>query len=136
MVRNIVRDVLFLAQKSTPAGKEDAEVIKDLRDTLAANRESCVGMAANMIGVSKRIIIFSTELGDIVMINPQIVSKNASYDTEEGCLSLVGVRKVKRFKNISVRYLDESFTARKGNFSGFTAQIIQHECDHLDGIII
>jgi peptide deformylase len=136
MVRPIVKDVVFLAQKSTPATKLDAQIITDLRDTLQANREHCIGMAANMIGFSKRIIIVSAELGDMVMINPVIASKNGRYDTEEGCLSLVGTRKTMRFESITVRYLDENFIARKGKFCGLTAQIIQHECDHLDGIII
>jgi len=136
MVRPIVKDVVFLAQKSTPATKLDAQIITDLRDTLQANREHCIGMAANMIGFSKRIIIVSAELGDMVMINPVIASKNGRYDTEEGCLSLVGTRKTQRFESITVRYLDENFIARKGKFCGLTAQIIQHECDHLDGIII
>lgn len=136
MIRPIVKDVLLLARKSTPAGKEDMQIITDLRDTLQANREHCIGMAANMIGSLKRIIIVSTELGDMVMINPVIASRNGKYETEEGCLSLVGTRKTQRFECITVRYLDENFTARKGRFSGLTAQIIQHECDHLDGIII
>lgn len=136
MVRPIVMDVVFLAQKSSPATKLDAQIITDLRDTLQANREHCIGMAANMIGFSKRIIIVSAELGDMVMINPVIASKNGRYDTEEGCLSLVGTRKTLRFESITVRYLDENFIARKGKFCGLTAQIIQHECDHLDGIII
>ncbi|MBQ1904676.1 MAG: peptide deformylase [Ruminococcus sp.] len=136
MVRPIVKDVVFLAQKSTPATKLDAQIITDLRDTLQANREHCIGMAANMIGFSKRIIIVSAELGDMVMINPVIASKNGRYETEEGCLSLVGTRKTQRFESITVRYLDENFIARKGKFCGLTAQIIQHECDHLDGIII
>lgn len=136
MIKPIVRDVLFLARKSTPATKEDIQTITDLRDTLQANREQCIGMAANMIGVLKRIIIVSAELGDIVMINPVIASKNGRYETEEGCLSLVGARTTQRFETITVRYLDENFTARKGKFTGLTAQIIQHECDHLDGIII
>lgn len=136
MVRPIVKDVVFLAQKSAPATKLDAQIITDLRDTLQANREHCIGMAANMIGFSKRIIIVSAELGDMVMINPVIASKNGRYETEEGCLSLVGTRKTQRFESITVRYLDENFIARKGKFCGLTAQIIQHECDHLDGIII
>ena len=136
MVRPIVKDVVFLAQKSAPATKLDAQIITDLRDTLQANCEHCIGMAANMIGYSKRIIIVSAELGDMVMINPVIASKNGRYDTEEGCLSLVGTRKTQRFESITVRYLDENFIARKGKFCGLTAQIIQHECDHLDGIII
>ena len=136
MIRPIVKDVLLLARKSTPAGKEDMQIITDLRDTLQANREHCIGMAANMIGSLKRIIIVSTELGDMVMINPVIASRNGKYETEEGCLSLVGTRKTQRFESITVRYLDENFTARKGRFSGLTAQIIQHECAHLDGITI
>ena len=136
MVRPIIKDVIFLARKSVPAAKDDICVINDLRDTLAANREHCIGMAANMIGVSKRIIIVSTELGDIVMVNPQIISKSGKYETQEGCLSLVGVRNVTRFYNIEVRYNDDKFIAHKGKFSGLTAQIIQHECDHLEGIII
>ena len=136
MIRPIVKDVLLLARKSTPAGKEDMQIITDLRDTLQANREHCIGMAANMIGSLKRIIIVSTELGDMVMINPVIASRNGKYETEEGCLSLVETRKKQRFESITVRYLDENFTARKGRVSGLPAQIIQHECDHLDGIII
>lgn len=136
MVKQIVRDIIFLSRKSTPADKGDTQIIQDLRDTLAANRERCIGMAANMIGCSKRIIIVAAPDGDIVMVNPVIVSKNGRYMTEEGCLSLGGVRPAVRFENIQVRYLDEDFTARKGRFSGLTAQIIQHECDHLEGIII
>ena len=136
MVREIVRDVIFLSRKSEPATKEDAGVVADLKDTLAAHRDGCVGMAANMIGVSKRIIIFSVEGGDVVMINPVISAKMGRYETQEGCLSLDGERMAVRFEKIEVRYLDENFCARKGKFSGFTAQIIQHECDHLDGIII
>ena len=136
MVKPIVKDVLFLGRKSEKADKNDTQVITDLRDTLAANREGCIGMAANMIGYSKRIIIAASELGDIVMVNPVIVSRSGRYETEEGCLSLVGVRKTNRFTNIEVRYLDEKFTARKGKFSGLIAQVIQHECDHLEGILI
>ena len=136
MVREIVRDVIFLSRKSEPATKDDAGVVADLKDTLAAHRDGCVGMAANMIGVSKRIIIFTGEDGDVVMINPVISAKMGRYETQEGCLSLDGERMAVRFEKIEVRYLDENFCARKGKFSGFTAQIIQHECDHLDGIII
>lgn len=136
MVREIVRDVIFLSRKSEPATKEDAGVVADLKDTLAAHRDGCVGMAANMIGVSKRIIIFTGDDGDVVMINPVISAKMGRYETQEGCLSLDGERMAVRFEKIEVRYLDENFCARKGKFSGFTAQIIQHECDHLDGIII
>ena len=136
MVREIVRDVIFLSRKSEPATKEDAGVVADLKDTLAAHRDGCVGMAANMIGVSKRIIIFTGDDGDVVMINPVISAKMGRYETQEGCLSLDGERMAVRFEKIEVRYLDENFCARKGKYSGFTAQIIQHECDHLEGIII
>jgi len=136
MVREIVRDVIFLSRKSEPADRGDVDVVADLKDTLAAHRDGCVGMAANMIGVSKRIIIFSGDDGDVVMINPVISAKMGRYETQEGCLSLDGERMAVRFEKIEVRYLDENFCARKGKFSGFTAQIIQHECDHLDGIII
>ena len=136
MVRPIVKDVVFLAQKSTPATKLDAQIITDLRDTLQANREHCIGMAANMIGFSKRIIIVSAELGDMVMINPVIASKNGRYDTEEGCLSLSGTRKTKRYQNIEVEYYDKSWVKQQQKFSGIIAQAIQHEIDHLEGIII
>ena len=136
MIRDIVRDVIFLSRKSEPATKEDAGVVADLKDTLAAHRDGCVGMAANMIGVSKRIIVFTGDDGDVVMINPVISAKMGRYETQEGCLSLDGERMAVRFEKIEVRYLDENFCARKGKFSGFTAQIIQHECDHLEGIII
>ena len=136
MVREIVRDVIFLSRKSEPADRGDVDVVADLKDTLAAHRDGCVGMAANMIGVSKRIIIFTGDDGDVVMINPVISAKMGRYETQEGCLSLDGERMAVRFEKIEVRYLDENFCARKGKFSGFTAQIIQHECDHLDGIII
>lgn len=136
MVKDIIRDVLFLGRRSTLAGKEDEAVIADLKDTLAANAERCVGMAANMIGVSKRIIIFDEGNGAQIMVNPVITSRSGKYETEEGCLSLTGTRKTVRYKNIEVRYLDESFKPCKGRFTGFTAQIIQHECDHLEGKII
>ncbi|MBO6140872.1 MAG: peptide deformylase [Ruminococcus sp.] len=136
MERQIVKDVLFLGRKSTLADKNDTDVITDLKDTLAANADRCVGMAANMIGKSKRIIIFDEGEGQTVMINPVITKRSGKYETEEGCLSLVGVRKTVRYKAIEVRYLDEDFKPKKGSFSGFTAQIIQHECDHLEGKII
>ena len=136
MIKPIMKDPIFLAQKSAEAGPEDAPIAADLLDTLRAHADGCVGMAANMIGVSKRIIIFSGEGGDVVMINPVISAKMGRYETQEGCLSLDGERMAVRFEKIEVRYLDENFCARKGKFSGFTAQIIQHECDHLDGIII
>jgi len=136
MVKPIVRDAFFLNQKSEEATKVDLPVAQDLEDTLKANRERCVGMAANMIGYRKRIIIVATGLADMVMINPVITKKSEPYDTEEGCLSLPGVRKTTRFQKITVRYLDKKFAEHTQSFSGYIAQIIQHECDHLEGILI
>lgn len=136
MVRPIVRDIMILGRKSSPATKMDMQVITDLKDTLAANHDRCVGMAANMIGFHKRIIIFSAMMGDIVMVNPVIVKKKGEYETEEGCLSLDGERSTKRYREIEVEYLDEGFKKQRGRFTDFIAQIIQHECDHLEGIII
>ncbi|MBR2303899.1 MAG: peptide deformylase [Ruminococcus sp.] len=136
MIKQIVKDTQFLGIKSEKATNKDRAVITDLKDTLRANRERCVGMAANMIGVSKRIIIFTEESGNTVMINPQIIKKQLPFETEEGCLSLTGERRTTRYMNITVEFLDESFRKQKRSYSGFTAQIIQHECDHLDGIII
>ena len=136
MVKQIVKDPFFLQQKSEPATEADKQVIVDLVDTLQANIDRCVGMAANMIGVNKRIIIFSSDIMDIVMVNPHITKKSDPYRTEESCLSLTGVRKTVRYDRIEVTWLDPDFKPRKGSFSGFTAQIIQHECDHLEGIII
>ena len=136
MVRNINKNVLLLGRKSEPASKLDSAVITDLKDTLKAHSGECVGMAANMIGEFKRIIIVSIGEIDMIMINPVICSKKLPFDTQEGCLSLEGVRTVKRFREINVEYLDEGFIKRKRKFSGFTAQIIQHEIDHCDGIII
>ena len=136
MVREIVHDVLFLKQKSTKADKNDMQIVTDLKDTLKANHDRCVGMAANMIGYNKRIIIFTAGIMDIVMINPVIVKKAQPYETEEGCLSLTGVRKTKRWEKITVEYQDTDFNKKRGDFTGFVAQIIQHECDHLEGIII
>lgn len=138
MVRNIVRDILFLKRKSVPAKncKEDLQTANDLLETLSANRERCVGMAANMIGENKNIIAVTVGFFNIVMFNPKIVSKSGEYETEEGCLSLDGVRKTKRFEEIEVEYLDMSFKKQHKKYSGFTAQIIQHEIDHLNGIII
>ena len=136
MIRSIVRDVFFLGQKSEAASKEDLAVGKDLRDTLQANRDRCVGMAANMIGIRKRIIIVSLGFTDTVMFNPVIVKKEGVFETEEGCLSLDGVRKTKRYKTIEVEYLDEEWKKRRQRFTGMPAQIIQHEVDHLNGIII
>ena len=136
MIRPVVRDVLFLSRKSEPAARQDTAVGRDLQDTLAANRERCVGMAANMIGVNKRIIICQSGPFTLVMVNPEITSRAGEYEAEEGCLSLPGVRQTKRYKKITVSYLDRAFRPRTGTFEGFTAQIIQHEIDHLDGILI
>ena len=136
MIRPIMKDVLFLSQKSEIATKDDIAVVNDLIDTLKANLEYCVGMAANMIGVKKRILVFT--IGDIIvpMINPVILKKENEYETEESCLSLIGFRKTKRYKTIEVEYLDKDFKKQKQIFNGFTAQIIQHEIDHFEGIII
>ena len=136
MVREIVHDVIFLKKKSIKADNNDVDIITDLRDTLKANHDRCVGMAANMIGFNKRIIIFTAGIMDIVMINPVIVKKAQPYETEEGCLSLTGVRKTKRWEKITVEYQDTDFNKKRGDFTGFVAQIIQHECDHLEGVII
>ena len=136
MVKNSVRDVLFLGQKSEPATKEDIQVAIDLQDTLKANRAGCVGLAANMIGVKKNIIIVNMGFVDLVMFNPVIVKKDTPYETEEGCLSLVGVRKTTRYENIEVEYYDMQWKKQRIKLSGWSAQICQHECDHLNGIII
>lgn len=136
MVRPIVKDVFFLGQKSEPAGKEDVDVIRDLEDTLQANAEHCVGMAANMIGVKKRIIIVDAGFMRLVMLNPEITKKEGAYEVEEGCLSLLGVRKTTRYEKIEVSYQDKNFQKKRQSFSGWTAQIIQHEIDHCNGIVI
>ena len=136
MIREIMKDPIFLAQKSVPATKEDLPVAQDLRDTLAAHREGCVGMAANMIGVAKRIIIFDNEGSDMVMFNPEIVKFSGPYRTEEGCLSLSGVRPTLRYRSIKVKYQNEGFSVRFKTFTDWTAQIIQHEIDHCDGRLI
>ena len=136
MIQKIVRDVFFLGQKSVPAQPEDTLVGKDLQDTLRANQDRCVGMAANMIGVRKRIIIVNMGIMNVVMYNPVIVRKDSPYETEEGCLSLEGVRKTTRYQNIEVEYFDTSWKKRRQKYSGWTAQIIPHEVDHLDGVII
>lgn len=136
MVKQIVRDTFFLSQKSVPATKADSQVITDLLDTLAANAEHCVGLAANMIGVSKRIIVVNAGLFNMAMVNPVIISKNRPYETEEGCLSLSGVRKATRYEEIEVEYLDARFEKQRRKFTGWTAQIIQHEVDHCEGILI
>ena len=136
MIRPVVKDILFLGQKSEPATKDDVAVIDDLVDTLRANLEYCVGMAANMIGVKKRILVFS--VGDIIayMVNPVILEKEDGYEAEESCLSLTGFRKTMRYETIEVEYFDRDFKKHKQTFIGFTAQIIQHEVDHFEGIII
>ena len=136
MIRQIVRDTFFLSQESEEATKADLPVAQDLEDTLKANRERCVGMAANMIGYRKKMIIVATGLADMVMINPVITEKSEPYDTEEGCLSLPGTRKTTRYNRITVRYLDKKFDEHIQRFSGYIAQIIQHECDHLTGKLI
>ena len=136
MVRPICKDIIFLSRKSAPATPEDISVGQDLLDTLAAHREGCVGMAANMIGVAKRVIAFDCGGSYLVMYNPEIIKKIRPYETEEGCLSLTGIRKTRRFETIKVRYENEQFLQRIKTFSGYTAQIIQHEIDHLDGILI
>ena len=136
MNRQIVHDPLFLALKSEPATEADKQVIADLLDTLRANLDRCVGMAANMIGVRKRIIVFCNGPLQMIMINPRITAKSGEYEAEEGCLSLAGTRKAKRWQKITVNYQDQAFRQRAGTFEGFTAQIIQHEMDHCDGILI
>jgi peptide deformylase len=136
MVKSIVKDVLFLGQKSETATPEDVAVVDDLLDTLKANAEHCVGLAANMIGIKKRIIVYSVGMIGMPMINPVIIKKSKPYETEEGCLSLAGVRKTTRFESIEVDYLDRNLKRQKQTFTGWTAQIIQHEIDHCDGIVI
>lgn len=136
MVKQIVRDVFFLSQKSEPAEKEDLQVGRDLMDTLNANRERCVGMAANMIGVRKNVIIVNMGMLDLVMFNPIILKKDTPYETEEGCLSLEGVRPTIRYQNIEVEYYDLTWKKQRMKMSGWSAQICQHEIDHLAGRII
>ena len=136
MIREIMKEESFLAQKAEPATLEDLPVAQDLLDTLEANKEHCVGMAANMIGVNKRIIVFDNEGTYMVMFNPEIIKQSGPYQAEEGCLSLEGTRPAKRWKSIKVRYQNEKFQERFKTFTGWTAQIIQHEVDHCEGIII
>lgn len=137
MVRELVHDPLFLGIKSNAATKQDAAVAQDLLETLTAHRETCVGMAANMIGKAVRIIAFSDNGKYTVMYNPEIISKAAPYETEEGCLSLLGEpRKTTRYKTIRVKFQDGSFQWKTKSYSGFTAQIIQHEIDHCNGVLI
>ena len=137
MVKELIHDPFLLARKSAPATKADLPVARDLLDTLLAHRESCVGMAANMIGVCVRIIVFDNEGTPMTMLNPEILRAEGEYETEEGCLSLLGgPRKTKRFQKIKVRYQTEAMQTRLKTFTGWTAQIIQHEIDHCDGILI
>ncbi len=136
MIKPIVKDVFFLGLQSEAATKQDLSVGQDLMDTLRANQDRCVGMAANMIGVRKNIIIVNMGNVNVVMYNPVIVKKDTPYEAEEGCLSLTGVRKTTRYRNIEVEYYDNRWKKRRQTCSGWTAQIIQHECDHLAGIII
>ena len=137
MVKELMHDPIFLAQKSAQAGKEDLGTARDLLDTLTAHKQTCVGMAANMIGVAKRIIAFDNGGSYMVMFNPQIIKAEGAYETEESCLSLLGgPRKTKRFQKIKVQYQNEAMQVRLKTFTGWTAQIIQHEIDHCNGILI
>lgn len=136
MVRDIVHDPIFLAQKSTQATAADLPTAQDLLDTLEANRERCVGMAANMIGVLRRIIVFDNEGRSELMLNPRIIKASEPYETEEGCLSLTGLRKTRRYNKIKVEYQNTAFQTRLKTYSGYTAQIIQHEIDHCEGVLI
>ena len=137
MICPLVHDPLLLARKSSPATRDDLDIARDLLDTLTAHRDSCVGMAANMIGVTKSIITFDCEGSYMVMLNPEILSASGEYETEESCLSLLGgPRKTKRYQKIKVRWQNEAFQTRIKTFTGWTAQIIQHEVDHCNGILI
>ena len=136
MIKQIVKDPFFLQQKSEPATKADSQVVTDILDTLKANRERCVGLAANMIGAKKQIIAVAAGPFIFPMINPVITKRSGKYETEEGCLSLVGVRPCTRYKEIEVDYLDQNFEKKHGKFTDFTAQIIQHEIQHFGGELI
>ena len=136
MVRPIMKDTAFLAQKAEKAGPEDVSVADDLLETLQAHAAGCVGMAANMIGVNKRIIAFENDGDYMVMFNPEIVKKSGPYQTEEGCLSLTGRRRTKRYQSIKGQYQNRDVAVRVKTFTGWTAQIIQHEIDHCEGIVI
>jgi peptide deformylase len=131
-----MRDEAFLSQKAELATLEDLPVAQDLLDTLTAHKDGCVGMAANMIGVCKRIIVFDNDGTYMVMLNPEVIKKSGPYEAEEGCLSLTGIRKTKRWQSIKVQYQNEQFQTRFKTFTGWTAQIIQHEIDHCEGILI
>ncbi len=136
MIQPILKDPIFLGRKSIPATEEDLQVAQDLLDTLTAHRDRCVGMAANMIGIAKRIIAFDNEGKYMVMFNPEIIKCFEAFDTEEGCLSLPGKRKTRRYRSIKVQYQNEAFQTRMKTFTGWTAQIIQHEVDHCNGVRI
>ena len=136
MVRQIVKDPFFLQQKSEPATEADKQVIVDLVDTLQANIDRCVGMAANMIGVKKQIIVVAAGPFIIPMVNPVITKRSGKYETEESCLSLEGVRPCTRYKEIEVDYMDQDFQPKHGKYTDFTAQIIQHEIQHFSGELI
>ena len=136
MIKEIVRDPIFLQIKSEPASEADLQTARDLLDTLEEHKDGCVGMAANMIGVSKRIIAFDDNGKYSVMLNPEIVKSSGAYEAEEGCLSLSGTRKTKRFRSIKVSYLNEKMLPRVKTYTGFTAQIIQHEIDHCNGVLV
>lgn len=136
MVCEICKDEAFLAQKAEPATADDLGVAQDLLDTLIAHKDGCVGMAANMIGINKRVIVFDNEGEYMVMFNPFIVKRSGPYEAEEGCLSLVGTRKAKRFRTIKVQWQNEKFQTRLKTFTDWTAEIIQHEIDHCEGILI
>ena len=136
MIREICRDETFLAQKAAPATADDLATAQDLLDTLTAHKDSCVGMAANMIGVCKRIIAFDNAGTYMVMFNPVIVRQSGPYEAQEGCLSLTGVRKTKRFQTVKVQWQNEKFQTRLKTFTGWTAEIIQHELDHCQGFLI
>lgn len=136
MIRDICKDEAFLARKAEPATADDLGTAQDLLDTLAAHKEGCVGMAANMIGVNKRIIVFDDDGKYQVMFNPVIVKRDRPYEAEEGCLSLTGRRKVKRFQTTKVQWQNEKFQTRLKTFTGWTAEIIQHEIDHCEGVLI
>ena len=136
MIRDICKDETFLAQKAEPATPEDLPAAADLLETLTHHSAGCVGMAANMIGVNKRIIAFDNEGTYMVMFNPVIVKQSGPYEAQEGCLSLTGVRKTKRFQTVKVQWQNEKFQTRLKTFTGWTAEIIQHEIDHCEGILI
>ena len=137
MVKEVVHDPIFLSFKSEPASRDDLPIAKDLLDTLSANKEACVGMAANMIGVRKRIIVFDNEGSYMTMFNPEIIKQSGAYEAEEGCLSLLGgPRKCKRYQTIKVQWQTADFQTRLKTFNGWSAEIIQHEIDHCNGVLI